>query len=54
MTPDFHSWSQDTLARFAQEVYTKLKQTQDENEQLKLDFRDAMDALRREMINRDA
>jgi len=30
MKPDFESWDHATLAKFAEEVYERLKQTQDD------------------------
>lgn len=54
MTPDFAVWKRETLERFAKEAYDRLRALQQENEQLRHDFRDAMTALRREMAKHDA
>jgi hypothetical protein len=44
--PDFKTWSPDTLAQFAQDCYLALLQEKDANEQLRLDFKDAMKLAR--------
>jgi hypothetical protein len=45
-TPNFAAWRHDTLAKFAAEVYTRLQEEQAANEQLRLDFKDAMQLAR--------
>ena len=45
-TPNFVSWQQDTLAKFATEVYIRLQDEQAANEQLRLDLKDAMKLAR--------
>jgi|APGre2960657404_1045060.scaffolds.fasta_scaffold189774_2 hypothetical protein len=44
--PDFKTWRIDTLAQFAEECYLALVQEKDANEQLRLDFKDAMKLAR--------
>ena len=44
--PDFASWKQENLVKFAQEAYTTLRQQQDDIKHLRLDFRTAMEAYR--------
>jgi hypothetical protein len=45
-TPNFITWNHDTLAKFATEVYIRLKDEQAANEQLRLDLKDAMKLAR--------
>ncbi len=45
-TPNFADWQHDTLVKFATEVYTRLQAEQAANEQLRLDFKDAMQLAR--------
>ena len=45
-TPNFATWQHDTLAKFAHEVYIRLQDEQAANEQLRLDFKDAMKLAR--------
>lgn len=42
----FEEWSQVSLAKFSHEVYEQLKLEQAANEQLRQDFKDAMQLLR--------
>jgi hypothetical protein len=45
-TPNFASWQQETLAKFAHEVYIRLQDEQAANEQLRMDLKDAMKLAR--------
>jgi hypothetical protein len=45
-TPNFASWQQDTLAKFATECYIRLQDEQEANEQLRRDVKDAMKLAR--------
>jgi hypothetical protein len=45
-TLNFAAWNHDTLAKFATEVYIRLKDEQAANEQLRLDLKDAMKLAR--------
>lgn len=45
-TPNFLTWQHDTLAKFATEVYVRLLDEQAANQQLRLDFKDAMKLAR--------
>ena len=40
--PTFESWSQENLAKFAQEAYIKLQEQQNHIEQLQNDLKDAI------------
>jgi hypothetical protein len=44
--PNFAAWRHDTLAKFASEVYARLQEEQAANEQLRLDFKEAMQLAR--------
>jgi hypothetical protein len=44
--PNFAAWQHDTLAKFAAEVYTRLQAEQAANEQLRIDFKAAMQLAR--------
>lgn len=44
--PEFATWSQENLAKFASESYTKLQEQEDEIQRLKLDLRTAIEAYR--------
>lgn len=44
--PDFASWSQVVLARFAEESYAKMQQQQDEIMHLQQDLKTALNAYR--------
>ena len=44
--PDFASWSQVVLARFAQESHAKMQEQETEIEQLRQDLRMALNAYR--------
>ena len=45
----FYTWSHESLAKFAAECYATLEQEKLANEQLKKDFKDAMQVAR--MLN---
>lgn len=47
MKPHFSSWSAETLAKFAEETYEKIKNQQECIEQLKLDLKTAMEQIRK-------
>lgn len=44
--PDFASWSQVVLAKFAQDSYTKMQEQQDEIMHLQQDLKTAINAYR--------
>ena len=44
--PDFQSWRQDNLAKFAQDAYDKIIQQEDEIQFLRQDLKTAMEAYR--------
>ena len=44
--PDFQTWSQANLAKFAQEAYTKLCEQDDRIQQLQCDLKTAIEAYR--------
>ena len=46
MTPSFITWARATLDKFALEAYLRLRQQQDQLEQLRLDLKDAIEAYR--------
>ena len=46
MTPTFNTWDKVTLDKFALEAYLRLRQQQDQLEQLRLDLKDAIEAYR--------
>ena len=47
MQPDFPSWRPDSLAKFAAEAATRIKELEAANEYLRQDLRDAMELIRR-------
>lgn len=53
-TPNFATWQHDTLAKFAHEVYIRLQDEQEANEQLRLDLKDAMKLARIENMKDNA
>ena len=44
--PTFELWSQENLAKFAQEAYIKMQEQQNYIEQLQNDLKDAINAYR--------
>ena len=46
MTPTFATWDRATLDKFALESYLRLRQQQDQLEQLRGDLKDAIEAYR--------
>jgi len=44
MTPTFNTWDRTTLDKFALEAYLRLRQQQDQLEQLRSDLKDAIEA----------
>jgi hypothetical protein len=44
--PEFKTWRQETLAEFANECYLAFLDEKQANEQLRLDFKDAMKLAR--------
>ncbi len=50
-TPDFATWSQDNLVKFANESYAKLCQQDDVIQQLQCDLKTALEAYR--ALNKD-
>jgi len=53
-SPNFASWQQETLAKFAAEVYERLVAEQAANEQLRLDLKDAMKLARQQNLKDNA
>lgn len=51
-TPNFETWSNKNLANFAAEAYIRMQELQEENEHLKLDAKAALEAARKEMLER--
>jgi len=51
-TPNFETWSTQNLANFAAEAYIRMQELQEENEHLKLDAKAALEAARKEMLER--
>ena len=46
MTPTFATWERQTLDKFALEAYLRLREQQDQLEQLRGDLKDAIEAYR--------
>jgi hypothetical protein len=46
MTPTFSTWERQTLDKFAFEAYLRLREQQDQLEQLRGDLKDAIEAYR--------
>ena len=46
MTPTFNTWERETLDKFALEAYLRLREQQDQLEQLRGDLKDAIEAYR--------
>jgi len=46
VTPTFSTWDRLTLDKFALEAYLRLQEQQDQLEQARLDFKDAIEAYR--------
>jgi hypothetical protein len=46
MTPTFSTWERQTLDKFALEAYLRLREQQDQLEQLRGDLKDAIEAYR--------
>ena len=46
MTPTFSTWERQTLDKFAFEAYLRLREQQDQLEQLRGDLKDALEAYR--------
>jgi len=46
MTPTFNTWDRAVLDKFALEAYLRLRQQQDQLEQLRSDLKDAIEAYR--------
>ena len=46
MTPTFATWERETLDKFALESYLRLREQQDQLEQLRGDLKDAIEAYR--------
>lgn len=49
MTPTFSTWDRATLDKFALESYLRLREQQDQLEQLRGDLKDAIEAYREVM-----
>tara|TARA_R110000822_G_scaffold48496_1_gene127711 strand:+ start:730 stop:879 length:150 start_codon:yes stop_codon:yes gene_type:complete len=45
--PNFELWSQENLAKFAAEAYTKMQEQQERIEHLQNDLKDAIKAYRK-------
>jgi hypothetical protein len=50
LTPTFPAWERQTLDRFAEEAHLRLRQQQDQLEQLRGDLKDAIAAYRALLI----
>ena len=46
MTPTFNTWDRAVLDKFALEAYLRLREQQDQLEQLRNDLKDAIEAYR--------
>ena len=46
MTPTFNTWERETLNKFALAAYLRLREQQDQLEQLRGDLKDAIEAYR--------
>ena len=46
MTPSFNTWDRAVLDKFALEAYLRLREQQDQLEQLRNDLKDAIEAYR--------
>ena len=46
MTPTFNTWDRAVLDKFALEAYLRLREQQDQLEQLRCDLKDAIEAYR--------
>ena len=46
--PNFAAWNIDTLAACATDMYIRLQEMQEANEQLRLDLKDAMKLVRQQ------
>jgi hypothetical protein len=44
--PDFASWKPETLAKFAHEAYAKLREQDDQLQQMRQDLKTALEAYR--------
>ena len=44
--PDFASWKPETLAKFAQDAYAKLREQDDQLQQMRQDLKTALEAYR--------
>jgi len=51
-TPNFAAWSNENLAKFAHDSYTRMQQQQDAIMQLRGDLKDAMIELRKQAGDR--
>jgi hypothetical protein len=47
-TPNFGAWKLETLADCARQMYIRLQELNDANEQLRLDLKDAMKLVRQQ------
>ena len=52
-TPNFAAWNTDTLTQFARDAYNKLRSQEEALEQLRRDLKDAMQANRKLLTERD-
>ena len=48
--PNFAAWTNENLAKFAEEAYVRMQEQQEEIEHLKLDAKAALEAARKAMI----
>jgi len=44
--PDFASWKPETLAKFAQDAYAKMREQEDQLQQARQDLKTALEAYR--------
>jgi len=51
--PNFAAWSNKNLADFCTEAYIRMREQQEALEQAQANFKDAMNELRKKMLNGD-
>jgi hypothetical protein len=52
--PDFNTWQHESLVRFCKDCYAALLMEQEANRQLRLDFKDAMQVVRIQLLKDNA
>ena len=51
--PNFASWSNENLARFAEDAYWRMKDQQEAMEDSRRDLKDAMDIIRKIFLHQE-